>query len=399
MFYKIIIFIFCLTLSFDAYLNAENKKVPQQGYISNYGPIQNIWRFCNLASGHNRRKDILDAIKNNDKEAFKKNFLEGDLVDQSDLVIEIIVNNKLEILNIVDEEFNIDIKAVVERYEAAQPKSTQKLPHTLVAKHGPHALDMLYYLKQHGIDVDVKDEEGNTIAHTVNDRAVLDKIAGMVAINSRNNQGETPVFIATQNNDLEKLRFLKKARADVNIPNNEGLTPGHIAASGRCSAACAKIIFESPSLDPEAVNNEGVSIRKTLGTTVYKECIKGLKKINDTKSLGDHKKRCQHNKQILKYFEKGYLIRLNKKIKALKEEKSNLIELEIALSAQQIEERKKLIEEQLAQLELEKKQIEENKRTRHEELNQYEELEEVLQQELTNLENSEQTQHDDKEKK
>ncbi len=384
MFNKKAIIIVGLAVAFTNTIQAKNpkKKVPQEGYISNYGPLQNLWRFYNYASGHNRKKEILEAIKGNDKEAFKKNFMEGDLVNQTDIVVEIIVNNNLELLQLVDEELHIDIKAVVEKHIAHKKNAAHQIPHKLVERHGSKSIAMLYFLNDHGIEIDVKNEEGNTIAHTVKDKVLVDEVVGkIVDVNSRNNQGETPVFIATKNNDFEKIKMLTTAQADVNIPNNEGITPGHIAASGNCSAACAKIIFES-NMDPKAVNQEGISVKKTLGNTRHRECIKGLGKIKDKQTFSTYKKRCTHLTTIEHYFKQGYLKGLEQRIKKLKEEKNHLIDLETTLSEKELAQRKQLLEEQLARLELEKQKIEENRKNRQAELHEFEELEEVLNQEI-----------------
>lgn len=415
----LIIVSIALALS-NGFLVAEGakKRVPQEGYISNYGPIQNLWRLYNYASGHNRKSAILEAIKNNDKENFKRNFIEGDLVHQSDLVIEVIVNNKVELLKMVDEELNIDIKAVADSYAIKHKKSSHELPHALVERHGSDAIPMLHFLHQRGFALAEKDAKGNNIAHNAlekKDKQLYNELVENIIdtnvqnndgdnllhatarlhdsyyfaqalkknseFNAQNNQGETPAFIATKNSDSEKLKLLSNIGADVNIANNDGTTPGHIAASGACSAPVAKIIFES-NMNPKAMDNKGVTVQKTLKNAMHRECIKKITKITNKKSFSEYKQRCNHLALIEHYFIQSRLQDLNQRTKKLKEEKNRLIELGVSLNRERLDQQAQQLENELELIKLEKHELEERRANEYAGPHDIDELQEVLTEEL-----------------
>ena len=49
-------------------------------------------------------------------------------------------------------------------------------------------------------------------------------------VNTPNNNGCTPVYVAAQNGHTDAIRLLAENGADVNTPNNNGCTPVYVAA-------------------------------------------------------------------------------------------------------------------------------------------------------------------------
>lgn len=54
-------------------------------------------------------------------------------------------------------------------------------------------------------------------------------LAPRIGINSKNNSGETPIFLASTAGHADSVRLLVSARADVEIPNDRGLEPLMVA--------------------------------------------------------------------------------------------------------------------------------------------------------------------------
>lgn len=401
--------------------HAENaKKVPQEGLISNYGVFQNLWRVVNYVKGNNRKQDILEAIHTHNKEAFKNNFIKGDLIQQSDIVVEIILSNNLEFLRILEEEMDVDIKGVIDRYEACNKKSPHELPHALAEKHGSQAEEMFNYLHERGFILNAKNEQGDTIAtialqtkdkklfknllgaiidpndsnnngeSLVHKTAYLDdhdyfsialKSADSATINSKDNNGKTPLHIATEENDDKKIEALVNSGADVSIGDKEGITPAHQAAAGECSVQCAKIIFNAPTMDPKATTNEGKSVRRTL-KDAHHRCLKDIEKIHNRKSKIKYNKHCSLMTGIYNAFKQSRFVHLKDKTQKLIEEKNNLFEQQALLSGEEIEHREKAITDELERIQLEKDKVREKLALQRTELNEQQELITSLKQEF-----------------
>lgn len=427
MLYKRAFIIFILTISLShnfLSMATPKKKIPQDGYISAYGPVQNMWRLYTYISGHDRRNEMLESIRNNDKEEFKKNFMEGDLVTQSDLVIEIILNNKVDLAKMLDEELDIDIKAVVRHYILHNKKNPHELMQMLIQQHGAESIPMLQFLHQRGFDLATKDAQGNSINFFVlekGDKLLFDELTNIIdidepnnngdtllhavaqkqdpyyletvlqkkhTINAQNKKGETALFIAAKNNDLEKIKQLSAAHADVNIANTEGITPGHIAASGTCSLESAKIIFES-NMDSNLIDSQGNSIEKTLQDKQYQECVKKVESLTNNDSVCHYTQSCNHIQSIYTLFRQSKLNRLQRKTRKIKEEKKELIEQEASVKLKQLDGEMQRLADERAQREAEKQKLEEDRKRQLDDLmKEMDPFEQALAQELSSQDNN-----------
>jgi ankyrin repeat protein len=107
-----------------------------------------------------------------------------------------------------------------------------------VALHEAAMQGNLEAIRQHieaGSDLDERDPMGGAsplaIATVFGQIEVLKALIKAGAdVNARNNEGSTPLIIATVFDQIEVSRALIEAGADVNARNNEGSTPLHTAA-------------------------------------------------------------------------------------------------------------------------------------------------------------------------
>ena len=110
-------------------------------------------------------------------------------------------------------------------------------PLMLAVKHNQPAV--VEYLLNAGAKTHINDSSGNTLAYYLftsgNKAEDLQKKKQLlqqyeVQLNSRQSNGNNFYHIATEANDLELLQSLSSLEADINLKNDEGLTPLHIAA-------------------------------------------------------------------------------------------------------------------------------------------------------------------------
>jgi len=98
--------------------------------------------------------------------------------------------------------------------------------------------------------VGIKDEYGNTLLHVATGHGCKEAIrwlARHIDVNSRNRDGNTPLHIATFERDTEIIRLLINLGANVNAPNNNGMTPlQFIAAMCRKEFNCSDILEVIP---------------------------------------------------------------------------------------------------------------------------------------------------------
>lgn len=110
---------------------------------------------------------------------------------------------------------------------------TESLIHLDIAlKHGYS--DIIEFLnKKLDPEINKRDEDGNTplLIASTNGNAFLVKllIKAGVDVNQSNYAGLTPLFIATKNNHVDVVRLLIEAKADVNKEDKDGNTPLHEA--------------------------------------------------------------------------------------------------------------------------------------------------------------------------
>lgn len=82
--------------------------------------------------------------------------------------------------------------------------------------------------------IQYRDRHGNSIVHAAVNRLtsttgyiedIINKLGGYIDINSQNVDGNTPLHLAVINERFDMAAILVEAGADINIKNNNGLTP------------------------------------------------------------------------------------------------------------------------------------------------------------------------------
>jgi cytohesin len=75
------------------------------------------------------------------------------------------------------------------------------------------------------------------------------------SINTRNNEGNTPLNVATKRADVKAVRSLVRSGADPNVRDNEGNTPLNVAAK-RANFQILSLLLQAGA-DPNVRDNEG----------------------------------------------------------------------------------------------------------------------------------------------
>jgi ankyrin repeat protein len=89
------------------------------------------------------------------------------------------------------------------------------------------ALDLILFLVEKGLQLDIKDLSGDTLVH-----------------------------IATEHDQKKILEYLIKKGVSVCVPNKRGITPLHLAVS-KCNCAAAKLLVGASAKAVDISNNEG----------------------------------------------------------------------------------------------------------------------------------------------
>ncbi|CAG9827244.1 unnamed protein product [Diabrotica balteata] len=97
-------------------------------------------------------------------------------------------------------------------------------------------LEEVITLIKSGKSVNINDNNGNTPLHIAvfkNNLTILNYLVcdESIRINTRNFMGQTPLFIAAKHGFIEACRILVKHGANVNLPDNEDVTPLHRAVT------------------------------------------------------------------------------------------------------------------------------------------------------------------------
>ena len=106
--------------------------------------------------------------------------------------------------------------------------------------------ELIRFLVQEGLPVDVRDPRGNTPLHYAayygKLRAVKTLLALGADLNARNvHRGETPLFSAIRGRQAAVVRYLLQRGARVDLVNAQGLAPVHVVA---CCAMGATDILD-----------------------------------------------------------------------------------------------------------------------------------------------------------
>ena len=160
---------------------------------------------------------------------------------------------------------NIDPENV--KLEIHERQNSASLAH--LAAENAHA-NIIEYLFQMSIDINQKDNFGNTPAHYAiknGHQNVLETLARLTDISNldqKNNQGITPLFAAADRKNLEIFDLLFKLFNEKNyIPEINILHQGtgnsfvHIAAKHSNTILLNKLLNQKPSVDLSQTNNDG----------------------------------------------------------------------------------------------------------------------------------------------
>jgi ankyrin repeat protein len=122
-------------------------------------------------------------------------------------------------------------------------------------------LDIVRLLIAYDINVNAKDNEGNTPLHLATCPDITNILLGRpeIRINIQNHEGDTPLTYAiNRNNYLNIAKLLLKHGADANIPNEDGSTTLH------CVIVRYAIMIKGENLLMSKEKSEYIEIAKTL---------------------------------------------------------------------------------------------------------------------------------------
>lgn len=96
-----------------------------------------------------------------------------------------------------------------------------------------HHIGIVKYLLGQGANIETKDNEGNTPLHVAMQKGHLDIVLALIQakanIEAKNNVGDTPLHIAMQKGHTAVVLALVKAGADLHALNNAGQSPIEVA--------------------------------------------------------------------------------------------------------------------------------------------------------------------------
>lgn len=126
------------------------------------------------------------------------------------------------------------------------------LPETLSTYHfkSVQFTECIFHLLQAGALPNACDPQGNTPLHVAATSGhslaitILCNHGKDLDINAQNNDGETPLYLASQHGDIHCLNSLIESGADVNLATNTGYTPLHTAAQNN-NYQCVRTLVQA----------------------------------------------------------------------------------------------------------------------------------------------------------
>ena len=118
-------------------------------------------------------------------------------------------------------------------------------------------------------DMNITDSDGRTIYDASNEgdvETVRLLIAAGADLNTANQFGYTSICIASHEGHVETVRLLIAAGADLNTANNEGITPIHAASDEGHVETVRLLIAAGTDLDEEAFSQLSVELKEAIRT-------------------------------------------------------------------------------------------------------------------------------------
>ena len=116
------------------------------------------------------------------------------------------------------------------------------------------------FLKRGGVDVNKRDESGNTPLIYTCQKSARDLVKLLLDagadVNLPNQRGRSPLHFAAESGNAQIIALLTEAGAEVNATDNDGMTPLMILAQHSRTDAALKLI-QNPEIDISIKNNDG----------------------------------------------------------------------------------------------------------------------------------------------
>jgi ankyrin repeat protein len=170
---------------------------------------------------------------------------------------------------------------LLKQYGAVDEKSC--ILHTMAAENS--AADLKKTIEEHPeIDIDTKDSHGFTPLFTAALHNQIDNVKVLIEaeanMNLKNNAGYTAVYIATKLGHIETIRLLLKAGAYSYLADADGNTALHMAALNGCSYGEKKLFADYTEIvDILLEYNADIEAKGKVGTPLHAAVMHGDKEI------------------------------------------------------------------------------------------------------------------------
>lgn len=128
--------------------------------------------------------------------------------------------------------------------------------------------------------------------------ALKEAIIGGAKVNSRNGSGWTATHIAAKRGNIKLIRILAEAQADLDIPDDNGMTPLLVAAAEGCGMELLELLRLGANI--EAHNRYGQNARDLALAHDHEDVVRLLEDIERAKKSEDEEKKSNETKIIEK---------------------------------------------------------------------------------------------------